>query len=74
VDGILAPPKNAQALALALVRMMADSDLRRALVTAGRETAQQYDWTEIARQVLHVYERAQGSVPSQKLTMAGVGA
>lgn len=74
LDGVLAPPKNAQALALALVRMMADSDLRRTVVATGRETAQQYDWTEIARRVLDVYERAHGSAHSQGLTLAGVGA
>jgi phosphatidylinositol alpha-mannosyltransferase len=73
VDGVLAPPKNAQALALALVRMMADTDLRRSLVAAGRQTAQQYDWTEIARRVLQVYERAQGLAQPQGLSMAGVG-
>ena len=74
IDGLLAPPKNAQALALTLVRMMADTGLRSSLVASGRQTAQQYDWTEIARRVLQVYERAQGSAQSQGLSMAGVGA
>src|SRR3712207_116352 len=67
VEGMLAPPKNAQALALALVRMMADTGLRRSLVAAGKQTAQQYDWTEVARRVLQVYERAQGSSQQQAL-------
>ena len=71
VDGILAPPKNAHALALALVRMMADTDLRRSLVAAGQQTAQHYDWPEIARRVLHVYERAQGIAQPQGLSMVG---
>lgn len=74
VDGLLASPKNPQALALALVRMMADSGLRNSLTTAGRQTAQQYDWTEIARRVLRVYENAQRTSLSQDLSMAGVGA
>ena len=74
VDGVLAPPKNAQALALALVRVMADADLRKSLVAAGRQTAQHYDWTEIARRVLQVYERAQASAQSHDMTMARVGA
>ena len=74
IDGIMAPPKNAQTLALALVRLMADTHLRRSLAAAGRQTAQQYDWTEIARRVLLVYERAQGSTQTQALSMAGVGA
>jgi phosphatidylinositol alpha-mannosyltransferase len=70
----LAPPKNAQALALALVRLMADTSLRKSLAAAGQQTARQYDWAEIARRVLHVYERAQGSAQTQALRMAGVGA
>jgi phosphatidylinositol alpha-mannosyltransferase len=74
VDGVLTPPKNAQALALALVRMMADTALRRSLATAGQQTAQQYDWTEIACRVLQVYERAQGIAHPQDVHMAGVGA
>jgi phosphatidylinositol alpha-mannosyltransferase len=74
VDGLLAPPKNVQALALALVRMMADTGLRTSLVAAGRQTAQEYDWPEIARRVLQVYERAQGSAESPALSLAGVGA
>ena len=73
VDGVLVPPKNAQALALALVRMMADTHLRRSLVAAGERTAQQYDWTEIARRVLQVYERAQGYPQPQGLSLAGAG-
>jgi glycosyltransferase involved in cell wall biosynthesis len=73
VDGVLTPPKNAQALALALVRMMADSHLRSSVVAAGLQTAQQYDWTEIAKRVLQVYERAQGSASPQGLSLAGVG-
>jgi phosphatidylinositol alpha-mannosyltransferase len=72
VDGSLVPPKDANALALALVRMMADSELRRSLVMTGRQTAQRYDWTEIARQVLHVYERAMGTAQTQELSMAGM--
>lgn len=74
VDGLLAPPKNSQALALTLVRMMADSELRRSLVAAGQQTAQQYDWPEIARRVLQVYQKAQGTAHPQELIMAGVGA
>lgn len=74
VDGVLAPPKNPQALALALVRMMADTTLRQTLIAAGQQTAQQYDWPEIARRVLQVYERAQGLAQPQELSLARVGA
>lgn len=74
VDGLLATPKNPQALALALVRMLADGDLRRSLTVAGRETAQRYDWPQIAQRVLHVYDRALGTVEPPAIRMAGVGA
>ncbi|MFT4040033.1 MAG: glycosyltransferase family 4 protein [Thermomicrobiales bacterium] len=74
VDGLLAEPKNPQALALALVRMLADSELRANLVAAGRATAQRYDWPQIAQRVLTVYERAQGASPAPELSLAGMGA
>jgi phosphatidylinositol alpha-mannosyltransferase len=57
-EGLLVPPEDPTALALALVRLLADPDLRRRLGQAGRETAKRYDWPRIAEEVLGVYERA----------------
>jgi phosphatidylinositol alpha-mannosyltransferase len=57
-DGILVEPKDPQALALALVRALADRELRTTLGANGRVTAQQYDWPHVAAQVLEAYERA----------------
>jgi phosphatidyl-myo-inositol alpha-mannosyltransferase len=57
-DGILAEPSDPQALALALVRVLADRDLRARLGAQGRLSAQKYDWPNVAAQVLEVYERA----------------
>ena len=57
-EGLLARPKDEQALALALVRLLADAGLRRQLGAAGRVTASRYDWPLVARRVLDVYDRA----------------
>jgi phosphatidylinositol alpha-mannosyltransferase len=57
-DGLLVPPKDPHALALALVRLLADAPLRELLAAAGAATADRYAWPEIAARVLRVYERA----------------
>ena len=57
-EGLLVPPKDHQALALALVRVLADRALRERLSGAGRETAASYAWPRIASRVLEVYERS----------------
>jgi phosphatidylinositol alpha-mannosyltransferase len=58
-EGLLVPPKDATSLALALVRVLADSDLRERLGTFGRQTADSFAWPRIAARVLDVYERAE---------------
>jgi phosphatidylinositol alpha-mannosyltransferase len=57
-EGLLVPPEDSTALALALVRVLADPGLRERLGAAGRLTAERYDWPRIAARVLGVYERA----------------
>jgi len=57
-DGILVEPRDPQALALALVRVLADRELRTTLGAHGRVTARQYDWPQVAAQVLDAYGRA----------------
>ena len=54
-DGWLVPPQDPVALALALVRLLADRELRGRIAEAGRRKAQQFSWPEIARRVLAVY-------------------
>jgi len=62
-NGLLVEPRNPQALALGIVRLLADRDLRMRLGANGRQSAQQYDWPRVAARVLEVYrdaaERAQ---------------
>jgi phosphatidylinositol alpha-mannosyltransferase len=57
-DGLMVPPQDAQALALALVRLMADADLRARLVDNGRITAETYAWPKVTSKVLEMYEQA----------------
>jgi phosphatidylinositol alpha-mannosyltransferase len=57
-DGILVEPRDPQALALALVRVLADRDLRAMLGANGQVSAQKFDWPQVATQVLDAYERA----------------
>lgn len=72
-DGWLVAPQDPVALALALVRMLADRETRERIATAGRRTAQRYAWSAIARRVLQVYRdqpesatvtRPNGSLPA----------
>ncbi len=57
-EGLMVPPQDPAALALALVRLLADRGLRERLGASGRVTAQRYAWPVVAEQVLGVYERA----------------
>ena len=57
-DGWLVAPQDPVALALALVRVLADRELRAELAAAGRQKARRYSWSEVARRVLTVYTNA----------------
>lgn len=57
VEGLLVERKNAEDLALALVRLLADPSLRERLGAAGRRRAEQFAWSVIAQRTLAYYER-----------------
>lgn len=57
VEGLLVERKNAEALALALVHLLADPHLRERLGKAGRQRAEQFSWPVIAQRTLAYYER-----------------
>ncbi|MEX2374238.1 MAG: glycosyltransferase family 4 protein, partial [Dehalococcoidia bacterium] len=56
-DGILARPKDPDALADALSRLISDPALRVALAAQGRTRVEDYGWPRVAQQVLSYYER-----------------
>ncbi len=57
-DGLLVAPRDPQALALGLVRVLADRELRTRLGSNGRISAQRFAWPRIAQRVLEVYGRS----------------
>jgi glycosyltransferase involved in cell wall biosynthesis len=62
--GVLVPPRDRQALAAALERLVSDGDLRHRLGRAGRAfVAEHYSWEENTAQMEALYEAALGEVP-----------
>jgi phosphatidylinositol alpha-mannosyltransferase len=58
-EGLLVTPRDPQAIALALVRVLADAELRRRFAANGLSTAELYAWPRVAERVLVSYEKAQ---------------
>ena len=66
VSGILVPPKDIDALSLALVRLLRDGEERRRMGRAGREfVASRYSWTDSTRRMEALYDKLL-SVPSAR--------
>ena len=57
VEGFLVLPKDAAALALALVHILADAEARAAMGRRARARAEEFGWERIAQRVLSYYER-----------------
>ena len=57
-DGLMAPPQDSQALAIAIVRLLADRQLRCRLVDNGLTTADTYAWPKVTSRVLEMYEQS----------------
>ena len=56
-NGLLVAPDSAEELRGAILKLFKDDALRRTLEKKGFETASRYDWKEIARRTMAVYER-----------------
>ncbi len=56
-EGLLVPPKDEEKLAMALVHLLADTDLRESMSERGVITAQSYAWKRVSSQVLSYYYR-----------------
>lgn len=59
VEGLLVPPKDEQALALSLVRLLSDPVLRARMGEAGKRRAAEFSWDKIADRVLDFYARTE---------------
>lgn len=57
VTGLLVRPRSPDALADGLTTILADDALRASMSTAARPSVERYAWSNIARQVMHVYQR-----------------
>lgn len=68
--GMLVEPKNPQSLALAIVRVLADTELREKLRINGLKHVKQYSWTNVARKVLDVYECGLQEGPPPRATQS----
>ncbi len=56
-EGLLVKPKDADALAAAIVRLIKDPKLRKEFGERGQALARHYSWDNIAHRVLSYYER-----------------
>jgi D-inositol-3-phosphate glycosyltransferase len=57
IAGFLVKPQSPEALASGIATILGDDSLRAAMAAAARPSVTRYDWTNVARQVRHVYER-----------------
>jgi phosphatidylinositol alpha-mannosyltransferase len=57
VEGILVPPKDEQALAQALIRLLSDSSLRQEMGARGKQKVEEYSWQNIAQRLQQYYGR-----------------
>lgn len=55
-DGLLVPPKDEEALAQVLLKLIGNKSLRQKLGARGRENAEKYGWPNVTHQVLDLYD------------------
>jgi phosphatidyl-myo-inositol alpha-mannosyltransferase len=67
IDGVLVEPKDHNALALGIVRVLADAELRQRMRTNALEHVKQFSWPVVAERVLQVYEQAIAGNPARNV-------
>ena len=73
-DGLLAPPRQPEAWALALQRLLDDDALRSSMGSNGVAKAQRYDWGRVVDGVLDVYAQARERAGVQQMASGVHGA
>jgi phosphatidylinositol alpha-mannosyltransferase len=58
VHGLLVPPRDPEALAAALVRVLTEADLAERLGEGGRARAREFDWPTVVDRLEQIYRRA----------------
>jgi len=58
VEGLLVPPRDPEALAVGLVRVLTEPGLAERLRAAGRARARAYDWPIVVERLEEIYDRA----------------
>ena len=66
VDGLLVKPKDDNALAQALLSLMADERMRQQMGAMGQRKAQDYSWKHIAARLLDYYRKILSEPPWEK--------
>jgi len=66
VDGLLVKPKDDNALAQALLSLMADERMRQQMGAMGQRKAQDYNWKHIAARLLDYYRKILSEPPWEK--------
>jgi phosphatidylinositol alpha-mannosyltransferase len=71
VEGIAVPPRNAEKLAEAILKLIKDKKLRQEMGARGKPRAQQFDWSIIAQRLMDFYTETLNRVNNRPTTTAG---